>query len=93
MSRNTPGMECRTIRKEDNKMYRDLTSKQGLDPARLVDPGVICSKFPETCTYGMFSDSYRLEKIGSSLSSLDFQFSMGLVCDRGKPGSCYETNC
>lgn len=42
MSRNSPGMECRTIRKEDNKMYKDLTSKQGLDPARLVDPGVIC---------------------------------------------------
>lgn len=42
MSRNTPGMECGTIRRENNKMYKDLTSKQGLDPARLVDPGVIC---------------------------------------------------
>lgn len=37
----------------------------------------------------MFSDSYRLEKIGSSLSSLGFQFIIGLVCDRGKPGSCH----
>lgn len=38
--------------------------------------------------YGIFSDRYTLEKTDPSLSSFDFQFSVALVYNRGKPDFC-----